>query len=85
MHLDSEESVLSPVGSPRVSTDPVLGSSGLIDTPSDDGDLMVNHGPSVSLGEDSSGVGLELIGGVNTASDGSSLVDLSLHLVGSID
>ena len=36
VHLDSEESSLSPVSSPRVSDDPVLLLSGLVYSPSKD-------------------------------------------------
>lgn len=81
-HSDSEESVFAPVGSPRVSSDPVL--FGAFDAPSDDGDFVVNVDER-PFREDTTGVGFELFGDSDTAGNRSSLVDFSFHLSDAAD
>jgi len=46
---------------------------------------MVDHGNLLMLRVDSSGVGVQTVGGVDTAGDGSVGVNLSLHLVSSMN
>ena len=80
--LHAEEAHLTPVGAPRVSADPVLLAGRLIDTIANDGDFVVDTGEQEVLGVDTTGVSIELLGGIDTAGDGTVLVDLGLHLLG---
>ena len=84
VHLDPEESILSPVVTPRVPTDPVLNAT-VSDTPADDGDDVVGHWQQNELGENTSGVRLEFVGDMDTAGDGPSGEDLGLHVLGEHD
>ena len=94
VHLDTEvvvssdweleEAHLTPVGSPRVSTNPVFFTGVLGGSPSDNGDLVVQLWLGDILLVDSTIVLLlELVGSLNTARDRTVLVQLSLHLVDS--
>ena len=79
-----EEAHLTPVGSPRVSTDPVLFTGVLGGSPSDNGDLVVQLWlGDVILVDAAVVLLLELVGGLDTAGDWTVLVELSLHLVNS--
>jgi len=81
LHGHLEETVLAPVGTPGVSADPVL-LAGVGDAPSNYSDLVVDLWEGVVLLVDTSGVGLELVGSLDTARDWAVLVDLLLHLFG---
>ena len=54
VHLDSEETGFSPVGSPTVSADPELYS--VFFAPADDRDFVVDLGDEFGFGEDAAGV-----------------------------
>ena len=82
VHFNSEESLFSPVSSPWVSTNPIFSVGWFFESPSDDGDFVIDHGPHGFLGVDTTGVLFEFIGNHKTAGDGSVFEDLSLHLVG---
>jgi hypothetical protein len=82
MHLNSEETLLAPVGAPGVSADPVLSLGCHVKAPAYNWDLVVNTGPRVLLRVDSTHVLLETISGVDTATNGTILVDFCLHAVG---
>ena len=73
----SEESVLSPVGSPRVSNEPVLGS--VLNSVSNHGNVVDNVQVSSGVVEDSASVLLESIRDGNSAGNGSSVVDFLHH------
>jgi len=49
VHLDPEESSLTPVGTPRIPSNPIFHTRVLIDTPSDDGDLVVGDDDGLLL------------------------------------
>jgi hypothetical protein len=83
VHLNTEESTLTPVGSPTVATDPELNS--VLLTPSHNGDLVVDLGEELSLGEDTAGVGVQLEGSIDTAGDRTTGEDLGLHVVSAFD
>lgn len=80
-----EEAVLSPVGSPRVSHNPVLLSRSSILSPSYNGDLVVDLNWKWELFMvDSTLVGVnQLVCGLDSTSDWPVLVNLSLHLISS--
>ncbi len=83
VHRHVEEAVVTPVGTPRVTTDPIFLTGGGILSIADNGDLVVDQREEdvlrVNVG---SIVGiLELIGGVDSARDRSVCEELSLHLV----
>jgi len=83
VHVDSEEAVLTPVVTPGVATNPVLLSL-RSHTVTNDGDFVVNLDfVGEHFGVDATSVGIEFVGGLDTASDGSVPGELSLHLVGS--
>ena len=79
VHLDAEETALSPVSSPTVAAHPEFNAVFL--APSHHSDLVVDLGEQFGLGENASSVGVELESGVNTAGNGSSGEDLGLHVV----
>lgn len=76
-HLDSEETLFTPEVTPRVSTDPVF--SSVFNTPTEDGDDVVNHRNQKSLGEDTSSVSFEFLSCINTAGNGTVGIDGLLH------
>jgi len=76
-HLDSEETLFTPEVTPRVSTNPVF--SSVFNTPTEDGDDVVNHRNQKSLGEDTASVSFEFISSINTASNGTVGIDGLLH------
>ena len=92
-HGQVEEAVVAPVGAPRVATDPVLFAGGGVLAVTDDGDLVVDLGESDGLSVDvvsltfnnSVVLGLEGVGGLNTARDGAVGVKLSHHVVFAFD
>jgi len=83
-HGHLEETVDSPVGTPRV-TAPPEGSAVSLNAESSDGDLVVDERESDLLGVDTSGVEFESVGDMDTTRDGSVLGDLSLHLSNTLD
>jgi len=89
-HLHVEEAVVTPVGSPGVAADPVF-SAVLHHSVADDGDLVVDHIPRLSLlGVDTVidaeiVVVLEIIGSVDTAAHRTVGSKFSLHLVSTFD
>ena len=78
----SEEAHLAPVGTPRVTADPVLLVGLLISAPADNSDLVVDGREELELGVDTTIVLVEGVGGLDTAGDGTVLHDLGLHLGG---
>jgi len=74
---DSEETVFTPVSTPGVSDNPVLGTVGK-STPTDDGDIVVDFSLVGSINENTTGV-VEKRSSSNTADDGSSLHDFAHH------
>ena len=90
VHLHVEEAVVSPVGSPGVAADPVF-STVLHNAVADDGDLVVDHVPRLSLLRVDTVIdaeivgGLEGVGGVDTAAHRSVGSKLSLHLISTSD
>merc|ERR1712046_555382 len=83
-HGHLEETVDTPVSSPRIATPPEWSSVSFDSKPSDR-DLMVDERESYLLRVDSSGVVLEGISDMDTTRDRSILGDFSLHLVNSLD
>ena len=81
VHSDSEESRLTPVASPGVSSVPEFDS--IFFAPSDDSDFVVDLRKDLSLLIDSSSVGFKFQGGIDSAGNGSSGIDFSLHFVSS--
>jgi len=77
-----EETILTPVGSPRVSADPVLLAI-ISGTPSNDRDFVVELWIREVLRVDSTSVFDKVVGGLDTATNWSIFVELSLHVVGS--
>lgn len=84
MHFDLEKSVLSPVGSPGVSSNPIFFSL-IRDSPSENGDNVIWNGEDKFLAENSTGIGFEGLGGIDLTGDGSSGKDFGLHLAGTGD
>lgn len=84
-HLHVEEAVDTPVGSPRVTADPVLLASRGVSGVADHRDLVVNHWESNFLGVDAAGVFFEGVRDVDTAGDGSICGELGLHLRFALD
>ena len=90
VHLHVEEAVVTPVGSPGVAADPVLFAV-IGNTVADDGNLVVDHIPRLSLlGVDTVidaeiVVELEGVSGVDTAAHRTVGSKLSLHLVSTSD
>ena len=93
IHAEVEETVVTPVGSPRVATDPVLLASVGVSAVADDGDLVVDQREEDLLRVDvvantfldANVVLLEVGGSVDTARDGSVEVELLHHGVLSAD
>jgi len=74
---DSEETVLTPVSTPGVSDNPVLGTVGK-STPTNDGDIVIDFGLVSSINENTTSV-VEKRASSNTADDGASLHDFAHH------
>jgi len=74
---DSEETILSPVGTPRVTDEPVLVT--VLDTISDNRDIVNNVRISGSVAIDSSLVCFKRVGDGDTASERSTLGNFLLH------
>lgn len=82
MHLNFEVSIFSPVGSPRVSSNPIFDS--VLDSPTDNADLVGdNWSLRKLLAEDSTFVLVELESSLNSAGNWSSGIDLELHSISS--
>jgi hypothetical protein len=64
-HDHLEETVFSPVGTPGVSSDPVL--STVLNAPSDNSDLVVDLWVWVFLGVNSTGVSFKFVVSMDTA------------------
>jgi len=80
VHWEHEETEVSPVGSPGVSSDPVLLLGVSINTVSDDGDFVVDAWVFNVFRVDSSVVfGLEFVGSLDTARDRTVSGNFSLH------
>merc|ERR1719148_474127 len=92
-HGEVEEAVVTPVGAPGVSSLPVALAGGGVDTVTNNGDLVVDLGDLDVLSEDVVTLtlndlvvgGLEEIGCVDTAGDGTMSIELSHHLVSTLD
>ena len=92
-HGEVEEAVVTPVGAPGVSSLPVALAGGGVDTVTNNGDLVVDHGEADSLLVDVVALtlnnlvvgGLEEISGVDTAGDGTVSGKLGLHLILTLD
>ena len=91
MHADLGKTLVSPVGTPGVAQPPVLGVAVLVKTPTDNAQNVVGHRQKGLLLENLARVGrnrgrgtecLQLIGGINAASQGAACEDLGLQLVG---
>lgn len=78
-----EESVDSPVGSPGISAKPILGS--VLNTPSNDGDIVGNSESTGGIVEDSTRVVSELLGDSHSAGNWSTVVDFVHHVLLSLD
>jgi hypothetical protein len=75
----SEETLFTPVGTPGVSDNPELDT--VFDTPTDDGDFVVDiHSTGGILEDTASVVVSELFGGSNTAGNWTTLVDFVHHV-----
>jgi hypothetical protein len=74
---DSEETVFTPVGTPGVSDNPVLGTIGK-STPTDDRDIVIDFSLVGSINENTTGI-VEKRSSSNTADNGSSLHDFAHH------
>ena len=84
VHVHVEEAVVAPVGAPGIATDPVLLALASLAI-ADDCDGVVQLGDAdVLLIDGGAIVGVERLGGLDAAGDGS-LLQLSLHLVGTND
>merc|ERR1719473_262423 len=79
-HLDAEPAVLAPVRAPAVAPDPVV--DAVVGAPAVDGDLVVDHVEQLLLRIHTARVGVEVLGGVDTGTDGATREDLGLDLVG---
>jgi hypothetical protein len=80
LHGHLEEARLAPVGTPRVSTNPVL-FTGVGDAPPNNSDFMVDNWNEEEFLIDTGGIILELVSSVDTAGNWTVLVDFGLHLV----
>ena len=76
---DAEETILTPVGAPGVSDQPVW--LAILLTVTNDGDVMDDFNITSVITVDATGVVLEGVWDGNTASDGSSLVDFLHHVL----
>lgn len=74
---DSEETVFTPVSTPRVSDNPVLGTVGK-STPTNNGDIVIDFSLVSSIDENTTSV-VEKRASGNTADDGASLHDFAHH------
>jgi hypothetical protein len=83
VHRHVEEAVVTPVGTPRVTTDPIFLTGGGILSIADNGDLVVDQREEDVLRVNVGAIVgiLELISGVDSARDRSVCEELSLHLV----
>ena len=81
VHPDSEESWLSPVGSPTVSSHPIFNS--ILDAPTYYSAFVVNHRYQFDLLENTSSISIKFLSCINTAWNRSSVVNLSFHLLSS--
>jgi len=80
VHLHAEEASFSPVGAPRVTTDPeLLPESG--HTVADNGDFVVDKHEIKVLGVDTASVCVEFGSGVDTTRDRTVLSEVGLHLI----
>lgn len=77
---DLEETLLTPRSSPGVATDPILSVGGGIDTPANNGDLMIRVGDASGILEDAAVVVDEGGGHGDSASDGATSGNLSHHV-----
>jgi len=83
VHGHFEESVLSPVGSPGVSSDPVLLFRVFVVAVSDNRDFVIEFNVIKVLGVDASSVILlKVISCLDSAADWSIQVEFLLHVVG---
>jgi len=81
MHLYSKESILSPVCSPWVSSNPVFLSRLFIDSPSNNGNIMIHLWENLNLRENSTRIILKFISHWNSASNRSSSKYFSFHFL----
>lgn len=79
MHRDPKESSFTPICPPAVSPDPELNSIFL--SPAHNCDLVIDQGQQFSLREDSTGISFKFGICIDTAWDGSSRINLGLHLI----
>ena len=87
VHRHVEEAVITPVGSPGVAANPVLLTSFIYAIP-DDRDLVVedvHERTDVFRVYTTIVVVFKVVGGVNTARDGTVQSELSFHLISSLD
>ena len=80
---DAEETILTPVGAPGVPDQPVW--AAILLTVTDDGDVVDNVQVAGSVAVNSTSVVIKGLGHSDTASDGTSLVDLLHHVLFAID
>jgi len=84
-HQHLEETVFTPVSTPGVSTDPVFGTI-IFDTPTNDGDFVVDIDRVVLFAPDTTSVVLfESVSGHDTATDGAVGIEGLLHVVDTAD
>jgi len=85
VHVYVEETIVAPVGAPRVASNPVLLAFSS-DAVTNNRDLVVEQNEMDLLRVNGSSIviPLEVVGDVNTTRDGT-VLELSFHLVGSLD
>ena len=76
---DTEETILTPVGSPGVSDEPVL--VAILDTIADNGDIVDNLQVTSVITEDATIIGLKSLRDGDTTSERTSLVDFLHHVL----
>jgi hypothetical protein len=82
-HSHSEETVFTPVSTPRVSADPVF--SAVFNTPTDDGNFVVNVNTGEFFTVDTTSIFFESISSINTATNGSVGKEGLLHVFDTAD
>lgn len=82
MHLDSEVTIFSPIGSPWISSDPVFYS--ILDSPPNNTNFVGNYWWLIQLlAEDTIFIQIEFLGSLNTTRNRSSAVYFQFHSISS--
>lgn len=81
MHLNSKETRFSPIGTPRIPSNPILNFTIRINTPPNNSNFMINEREQAFFWINTSCILFKLISNWYTTRNRSSLINFSLHLI----